>query len=582
MWDFLKKLHLTVFALSLFGFIAILLIILIAAFSGGNSNPKTILKISLDHPLVEHAPVSDVFTNKLDLPISTFEAKHGVINLVQALKAAKSDDDIKSVFLELRMIQGGLGAVEEVRNAIVDFKTSGKKVIAYGDYFDEKAYYLASAADSVYLTSEGIIEFNGFVAEINFYKNLLNSIGIEPKIFRVGKFKGAVEPFMLDSISKENRLQITAFLNSMHHTMLQQISVSRNIDFATLKDISDNLLVRNAYQAEQKGLTDGVKYYDEVLSVLRRVSGVKETEELNFVKAESYWKDESSLVFGDHIAVIVADGEINMGENQDDVIGGNGMSRLLREARLDPKVKAIVLRINSPGGSALASDLMWREIKLCADAKPTIASMSNVAASGGYYMAMACDSIIAHETTITGSIGVFGMLFSAEELLQKKIGIHTYRVKTGKFSDLGTPTRAITPEDSMIVQTEVNTIYQTFISKAAEGRGMSLVDLENVASGRVWSGKTAKEIGLVDAFGGLDEAVEMAGNMAGLSDYDVVYHPRINPFWGTVERSYKQTALPAEFNEIKESDLYQLYIQLDKLKHLHGVQAKLPYEIEIN
>lgn len=579
MWEFLKKLHLSVFGLSFIGFILLTIVVLIALFSGGKSTENSILKITLDSPLVEHAPSSEPFAGKVDLPFSTFESKIGVINTVKALQKAKIDSDIKSVFLELGMVQGGLGQVEEIRNAVLDFKKSGKKVIAYGDFFDEKAYYLASAADSVYLTSEAMLEFNGFVAEINFYKKTLKSIGIEPKIFRVGKFKGAVEPFMLDSISKENKLQINEFLNSLHTTLLTQVAKSRKIQIEELRNISNNLLVRNALQAVQYKLIDAVKYYDEVLDVLKKVSGVDAKSEINFVDASTYWQEPMNLNFGDQIAVIVADGDINMGENSEGEVGSNGTARLIREARLDNNVKAIVLRINSPGGSALGSDIMWREILKASESKPIIASMSSVAASGGYYMAMACDTIVAHESTITGSIGVFGMLFSAEDLLKNKIGIHTDRVKTGKFSDLGTPTRKMTIEDSLIIQTEVNTIYTSFITKAAKGRGMSIEQLDNVASGRVWSGQKARKIGLVDVIGDLDDAIAIAAKKAKVTSYETVYYPRINSLWGTVESSYKQASLPKELKDIRESELYLYYNQIKKLNQMKGVQAKMPYDI---
>jgi protease IV len=581
MWEFLKKLHLTVFGLCMTFFVVLLIMLIVGLFSGGESN-KTILKITLNSPLAELSPGDETLAERIDLPFSNFESNCGVINTVQALKKAKTDAKIASVFLDLGMIQGGLGAVEEIRNAIIDFRTSGKKVIAYGDYYDEKAYYLASAADSVFLTEEGLLEFNGFVAEVNFYKKTLNNIGIKPKIFRVGRFKGAVEPFMLDSMSKENRLQINEFITSLHTSMLSQVAESRNIPFETLKTISDQLLVRNPIQAKEKGLIDDVKYYDQVLDLLRKVSGISASEKMNFTTPESYWSSESAG-FGDEIAVIVADGEINMGKNKKDVIGSNGMAKLIREARQDANVKAIVLRINSPGGSALGSDLMWREIKLASESKPVIASMSNVAASGGYYMAMACDTIVAQKTTITGSIGVFGMLFEANELLEKKIGIHTDRVKTGQFSDLGTPTRNFTTADSLIIQTEINEIYKKFITKAAAGRKMSYAALDNVASGRVWSGLDAQKIGLVDVFGGLEVAIQIAAQKINkkVTDCQVLYYPTTDPFWGTLESGYKKAMVPDELKELQQSDLYLYYKHLISLKNMQGVQAKLPYTLSI-
>ena len=580
MWSFLKKFHLIVFALSFLAFFIIGIIAIIALVSfRDNISGKSVLKIELDHELVEqafHSPLND----QLNLPLKSLESKNGVINIVEALKKAKGDSKIASLFLELRSISGGLGSVEEIRNAILDFKTSGKKVIAYGDYLDEKAYFLASVADSIYLTPEGLMEFNGFSAEISFYKNVLKKLGVEPKVFRVGRFKSAVEPFLRDSISDENRLQVTEFLGSLHNYLLEKVSETRGVSFEELKNISDQLLVRTPKQAVKYGLIDEEKYFDEVLSVVREVSGIAATEKIDFVSANSYWSPEISLG-GDEIAVIVADGDIVMGVNQDGAIGGNGMAKLIRKARLTPKIKAIVLRINSPGGSALASDIMWREIKLASETKPVIASMSDLAASGGYYMAMACDTIVAHPNTITGSIGVFGLWFNIEELVSEKIGIHTDRVKTGEFSDIGSITRDVTKKDSIIIQTEINDIYETFVSKAADGRGMSFDDLEAVASGRVWSGAMAKEQGLVDEFGGLNEAIKIAAEAAEITDYSTTYYPRKDGLFGSISDGLEDVKSSSELEILKNTSIYQYYKEMYDLNALEGIQARSPYKIII-
>lgn len=582
MWSFLKKLHLTVFAVGLVIGLILLCVFIYSFTQSTNISPKSILRIRIDHPIVEHAGNSR-FSN-LDLPIASLQPKIGVINLVQAVKKAKGDPNIAAIFLELRMINGGLAAVDEIRDVLEDFKETGKKIIAYGDYMDEKAYYLGSVADSLFIAPEGMMEFNGMVAEVRFYKSLLKSIGVEPQVFRVGRFKSAVEPFLRDSISDENALQISEFINSLHLNMLSKISESRGVSVERLEEISSNLLVRNSIQAIEAGMVDGNRYMDEVLEILKEVSGIDSKEGVNFIAAETYWTKPLDIPSSNKIVVIVADGEIGMGQNKEGTIGGNGMSKLIRQVRMDQSVKAVVLRINSPGGSALGSDLMWREIELLSREKPIIASMSDYAASGGYYMAMACDTIVAHPNTITGSIGVFGLTFTATDLIENKLGVHTDRIKTGKFSDIGTPTRAMTPEDSTIIQQEVNAIYASFIVKAAMGRNMTESDLERVASGRVWSGAMARENGLVDVFGGLDRAIEIAAQKAGITKYtedDIAYYPELDPLFGNIESTYKNMSLPKELELMTKSEVYQYLANLQKLEQMKGIQARAPFELSI-
>jgi protease-4 len=514
--------------------------------------------------------------------------KIGLLELKKAITKAKDDDKIKGIYLELSGTQAGFASLEEIRNALLDFKESKKFIIAYGEYFTEGAYYIASVADEIVLNPMGVIEFNGLYSEIPFIKGTLSKLEVEPEIFRVGEFKSAVEPFILDKMSDANRVQTSSFLNSIYGHYLQAVSKTRNIPLERLKVISDSMLVRNAELAVAHNLATKAGYYDEVLDMIKTKLELKEDEEINFISNKKYEKAPDAKSDGkklaeNKIAVIIASGEIQGGKgNEGEVIGSDKIAEEIRKAREDKKVKAIVLRINSPGGSALASDVMWREIQLAKKVKPIVASMSDVAASGGYYMAMGCSKIVAHPTTITGSIGVFGLVFNAKGLLNNKLGVTVDGVKTGNFSDIATMTRAHSAAEKAIIQKEVNHIYDVFTSKAAEGRGMSQDDLKKVASGRVWSGAEAKEINLIDEFGGLDEAVKLAAKLAelGEDDYRLRYLPAKKNFF---ESLLAQLSGEAEARIAKAylGEHFELVHRVKHLKKLEGVQARLPFDIAI-
>jgi protease IV len=509
----------------------------------------------------------------------------GLIQLKQAIVHAKTDEKIKGIFLEVGHPSTGFSTLEEVRAALIDFRKSGKWVIAYNETMTEGAYYMASAADKIYLNPEGEIEFNGLTVEIGFYKRLFDKLEIKPEIFRVGEFKSAVEPFFLEKMSDANRLQLTELVNSIYDHVLVRIAEARNIPKAKLEEISDKMLVRNAATAKELGLVDSLLYEDEFRTLMKNKVGIADDKEISFIKYGKYRKSFSTYKSSkNEIAVIVADGTIMPGKAnpQDRVIGADTFVKEIRKAREDKDIKAIVLRINSPGGEFRSSDRMWREITLAAKAKPVIASMGDYAASGGYYLAMACDTIVAQPHTITGSIGIFGMMFDMSGFLGNKIGVTFDEVKTGEFGEMYTVTRPLTDVEKSFWQKNLDDHYETFTSKAAQGRHMQIDDLKKVASGRVWTGEQALGNKLVDVLGGIDDAIAIAASKAKVSeDYKLKYYPEQKPFFEQLmtqfEENAKTDALKAELGEY-----YIWYQQMQKIKTYQGEQARMPFEFQIH
>ena len=514
----------------------------------------------------------------------------GLVEVKEAIKRAKGDDDIKGILLNLGIVQGGMASLEEVRNALLDFKKSGKFVVAYHEIASEKSFYLSSMANEIYLNPQGTLEFNGLSTEVMFYKRLFAKAGIEPYIFRVGSFKSAVEPFFRENFSDSARYQTVSFLNSINGYMIGEVAKTRGIAPARLKVISDSMLVHNAPDALRLHLVTKLGYFDEVQDYMRGKLGVAKDKKPSLVSLSDYAdngnaEEREGKTSGNRIAVIYAEGDIVTGKGSDDNIGSTKFAEAIRKARLDEKVKAVVLRINSPGGSSLASDIIYREVLLTKKVKPIIASMSDVAASGGYYIAMACDTIVAHPNTITGSIGVFGVLPNIQPLLADKLGITVDRVTTGKFSDLPTITRPLSDFEKRTLQEEVNRIYADFTSKAALGRHMPVERLRRLASGRVWSGLEAKNNGLVDVLGDYQDALNIAAARAHLKadDYRVQRLPRQKSalegfvsMFGDDDEAAKTRAIKTELGP-----LYPAYAQYQQLMQMQGVQARLPYSLDI-
>ncbi|MFB9862353.1 signal peptide peptidase SppA [Rufibacter immobilis] len=589
MRQFFKFVLATLVGLFLFMFLGFLLVLGIAGVVSSSGDTVTIsegsvLEIKLSQPITERSPQDPLAELGFG---GVFGAQGiGLDEIKASIKKAKADDNIKGIFLNLDLLQAGMASVEEIRNALLDFKKSKKFVVAYSELSTEKAYYLASVADRFYLNPQGTLEFNGLSSEVMFFKGTLEKLDLQPYIFKVGEYKSAVEPFLLDKMSDPSREQTQSFLNSLNNFMLQKISQARKKSFAEVKNISDSMLVHNADDALRLGLVTHLGYYDEATDFMKTKAGVKKDKELKLVNLGTYRKaadpEKPEGSSSNKIAVIYASGDIVTGEGGNESIGGKGMSEAIRKARLDKNVKAVVLRINSPGGSSLASDVIWREVMLTKKVKPIIASMSDVAASGGYYIAMACDTIVAHPTTITGSIGVFGMLVNSENFLKNKLGITTDRVNTGKFSDIPTVTRAMTPYEKMHIQREVDRIYEDFTTKAAQSRNMPVAELKKVASGRVWSGLEAKERGLVDVLGSLEDAIAIAARKAKLKEGD--YRLRQLP----VQKSFMQTLLSDTETQLKTysmqkelGPLFPYYQQYKQVMQMQGVQARMPFELEI-
>lgn len=539
---------------------------------------NSVLHLKLETPITElefEDPLAELIPG-------AGEQSHGLLQIIDAIKHAKDDANIKGIFLNTSGIQTGFASLQELRDAIVDFKTSGKWVVSYADNYTEGAYYLASAADKVYLNPEGDVEFNGLAIEVSFFKKLFDKLQIRPEIFRVGDFKSAVEPFMREDLSPENKLQLNSILTSIYGEILKGVSDSRNIPYDKLKEISDKMLVRNAGQAQSLGLVDSLFYDDQVKDLLRGRLGLEKNKKISLIPYHKYKKSFSALGSSkNEIAVIVADGDILPGKADQGVVGSTTIMNEIRRARNDDRVKAIIIRINSPGGAAQAADNMWREITLASKQKPVIASMSDYAASGGYYLAMGCDTIVARPTTITGSIGVFSVLFDLSDFLDDKIGITSEEVKTGEVGELVTVTRPLTDLEKNIWQTRTNEIYETFTRKAAEGRHMQQDDIKKIASGRVWTGSQAKENGLSDLNGGFKDAVRIAAERGGVgSDFRLRYYPQPKPLLERItsdwEDDSKTKALKAELGEY-----YPWYKQWSRIRKYAGTQARMSVEFDV-
>ncbi|QIL77411.1 signal peptide peptidase SppA [Hymenobacter sp. HDW8] len=586
MRQFLKFVLATIVGLMAFAFIGFLLLVGVLVTAASSEDEveiaqNSVLELKLDQPISERENPESLGS----FMGGGSNASSGLDQIKEAIRRAKKDDNIKGIFLNVELVQAGMATLEEIRNELIDFKKSGKFVVAYNDLASEKSYYLASVANRIYLNPQGTLEFNGLSSETYYYKNLFEKLGIEPYIFRVGSFKSAVEPYFRDSMSDSARLQTSSFLNSMNEFMLSHVAKSRKIAPARLRVISDSMLVHNADDAKRLGLVTNLGYYDQALSFMKKKVGVEEDEKLGLVSLSTYQRGEDSGSKGSgfkRIAVIYADGDIVTGKGGNNDIGSTRFAEAIRQARLDDKVKAVVLRVNSPGGSSLASDIIYREVVLTKKVKPIVCSMSDVAASGGYFIAMACDTIVAHPNTITGSIGVFGVLPNIQPLMRDKLGITTDRVTTGKFSDLPTITRPLTAFEQQQLQEEVNRIYADFTTKAAKGRNMPVEKLRGYASGRVWSGSEAKERGLVDVLGSFEDALRIAARRANLEegDYRLQSLPRQKTF---VENIFESFGLEARQQLVKQElgPLYPMYEQYQKLIKLEGVQARMPFEMNI-
>lgn len=589
MLNFLKYVLATVVGLFLFIILgAFLMAGLGALFSKSDVvvlKDDTVLRLDLERPLLE--VVEDNPFEEALAPFTRETPAVGIKDVKDALRKAASDEKIKGVFLKAGAPSSGWALLEEVRSALEEFKESGKFVYSFSEGYSEKGYYLASVSDAIYLTEFGELEWNGLTAEYDFYKGTLDKLDIKPEVFRVGEFKSAVEPFLRTDMSEASRVQMSEMLGGINGHFLGKVSAARSIPVDRLKGWADSLSIDKASDALERNLITHVGYYDEFENDLRSKIGLGEDKKLNFVGVKKYLKSGTSTEEGDfnkRVAVVIAEGEIVSGESTgDNVLSSGQLVKELKKVRDNDKVKAVVLRINSPGGSALASDIIWREVKLTSEKKPVIASMGNVAASGGYYIAMGCDTIVAQPNTITGSIGIFGLLFNIEPFMRNKLGITFDRVNTNAHSDWPTATRNMTDFEKQKIQSAVENGYEVFTSKAAEGRHMPVEELKKLAEGRVWSGIAAEKNGLVDVLGGVDEAIELAATSAGLEkgSYRVRYYPE--------KKDWRQDFINSLTGGEEEEALVKImgplapYARIyERLMRMEGIQARLPFEIRID
>lgn len=541
---------------------------------------NAVLLINLDHTITEKTEPNP-FEN-LDLPGYSVARSLGLNDMVSRIKAAKDDGNIKGIYLNVSGVNAGFPTAKAIREAILDFKTSGKFVVAFSDVMSQKGYYINSAADEIYLNPQGSLDFRGLATSVMFFKEAMDKLGVDMQILKVGTYKSAVEPFMMNSMSEANKEQVNSYLGSIYDTFLSDISASKKLSVDSLRGIANGYLIREPEDAKKYGFVNNLLYKDEVFAKIRAKLGIDEKKDIPYVSILDYTnKPSAGEAGGDRIAVLYAYGEIIDGEGMDGQIGGDKLSRELRELRLDDKVKAVVLRVNSPGGSALASENIWREVDLTKKVKPVIVSMGDYAASGGYYISAAADSIFADPTTLTGSIGVFGMIPNFQRLFNEKLGVHFDAVKTAKFADMDVDMdRPLTEEEKTIIQGGVNKIYQVFMKRVADGRKLDVAYVDSIGQGRVWTGKQAVDLKLVDRIATLDEAVKAAAKKAKLDNYRVSEYPRMkDPFSSILSTSKEKIKLWMLEDEL--GDYVKYYSELKKVSKQSGIQARIPYLVEI-
>ena len=566
----------------------VIVIAIVAAASSDKSvdvEQNSILHIAFTQAITERTP-DNPFSGLSFLGLDD-NKDIGLNDILANIKKAKTDSNIKGIFLDESYMQSDEATTEEVRNALIDFKKSGKFIIAYAEVYTQGFYYLASVADKVYINPKGIFEFHGFSSQITFLKGTLDKLGIEAQVIKVGTYKSAVEPYVLTKMSDANREQVTSYLGSLYNFFLTGISNSRHINKDSLFDYANNLRIQFPEDALKYKLVDGLKYKDEVLDELKDRTGIAHKKDLESVELADYTKSDADADTADdkssknRIAIIYASGEITSGEGDDNTIGSERISEALRKVRLDDKIKAVVLRVNSLGGSSLASDVIWREVMLTKKVKPIIVSMGDLAASGGYYISCAADSIFAEPNTITGSIGIFAILPNMQKLLTDKLGLTFDGVKTGKYADLGDVSRPLTPEEKDILQNEVNHGYDDFTKAVAAGRHKTQEYINSIGQGRVWTGEQAIKIGLVDRLGNINDAIASAAKKAKLKDYKLVAYPEqksiLDKFGSNLSVQMKTRAIKEELGEN-----YTYYEEIKGLtEEMRTPQARMPYDVVI-
>ncbi|MBN2894024.1 MAG: signal peptide peptidase SppA [Bacteroidales bacterium] len=546
---------------------------------------NTVLVMKLNSPIVEQQ--QDDFNLNLDFMDLASASPMGLNKILDAIEKAKNDEKIKGIFLDITIVQASFSELHEIKMALEDFKTAGKFIVAHSDVYTHNSYYLASIADKIYLTPTGTFLWKGFASQVMYYKGTLDKLEIEPEIIRHGKFKSAVEPFLMDTMSKENRLQIEKFLYSLWDQYVDEIATARNLDKDALNLYADSLLINSSEKAVALNLIDQEKFRNDVLDEIKDLAGLDADKKLRTISLEKYIETNSDEIDGIYmeieemddspkIAIIYAEGDIISGKSTDGSMGSITISEAIRKVANDESVKAIVFRVNSPGGSALASEVILHEIELAKAKKPVVVSMGKYAASGGYYISCYADKIYAEPYTLTGSIGVFGMLFNAEKLLNNKLGIKINVVKTNENADFGGVFRPLSATERQYLQFQIEDIYDKFISHVALGRGMTKKEVDEIGQGRVWAAPDALEIGLIDEIGGINDALKTAAELSGLDEYKIIEYPKVMNFFDRIFEQY-ETKLLVD----KLGSNYDLYKKLKQLQNMQGIQARMTFDVEV-
>lgn len=583
MKGFLKSLLASIVGCSIvIGIFIFIFILLIAAMSFGSSDKynlkdNTVLTLKLEGTLSERVEPNSF----LDLIGQNTDLEIGLDDILSSIKKAKENDNIKGIYINAGAFAASNASLKEIRDQLADFKESGKFIIAYADVYSQGCYYLSSVADKVIMNPQGNLDLHGLSSSPTFYKGLLDKIGIEMQIFKVGTFKSAVEPFMLDKMSDANREQVTAYINDIWSTITSEISDSRKISVDKINQLTDSLQTfKLANASVTDGLVDTLMYETEVKVYLKDLLKVEKAKDVRMASI----KDMTSVPFvkesnsKDVIAILYAEGSINNGSGKDGITDKRYVKEI-EKLKDNDKVKAVVFRVNSPGGSAYASEQIWKAITDLKAKKPVVVSMGDYAASGGYYIACNASKIIAQPNTLTGSIGIFGM-FPNFEGLTKKVGLSFDNVKTNKFADFGDATRPMRPEEKVILQQYIEHGYDLFLTRCSEGRNIPKDSLDHIAQGRVWTGNQALKIGLVDALGNIDTAIEEAAKLAKLDDYSLQDYPKKVDFLESLLSNQKEEFATKAMKEYLGKD-YELFKTIKEIKEQDFVQARMPYDISI-
>jgi len=566
----------------------IILMIIALAMIGSSSKktvvvrPQTVLYMNLNYDIPERTTEQDFTATLMGFSDSNTDMA-GLNDIIANIDYAKNDPNISGIFLELSSVGTSTANIEELRHHIVSFRESGKFVITYSETMAQNAYYLATAGDEIYINPDGMLDIHGMASQVMFYKNMLDKLDIEIQIIRGpnNKFKSAVEPYFLDKMSDANREQMTKLLNSMWYQVVSDINASRGISIQRINELADNLsLTFDAKVALEEHFVDGLFYRDQIIARIKDLAGIDNSKKINILNNSQYASVRPApKAKANKIAIIYANGQIIDGEGNDNTIGSITLSKAIREARQNKKVKAIVMRVNSPGGSALASEVIRREVELAKAEKPFIISMGSYAASGGYWISSEGDYIFADPTTLTGSIGVFGTFPNAKKFLNEKIGLTFDVVKTNENADFGSIVEPLTPYQLAMLQKYVGNTYNDFTALVARTRGLRQSYVDSIGQGRVWTGTDALELGLVDEMGGLDKAIEYAAQKASLTDYSLKDYPKQESLMDMLLKGDIQEPYANALMKKRLGSNYKYIETIENITKVDGVQALMPFMI---